>query len=872
MKINKLLESKNTLKESKDTFSVRFNTRNGAILKSMSKSFDNYKDALNYAKNEDEDLGWAIEKNGECVTTGGYGGRNKYHTSWRPNQKSIKEEYGDIEDWDDTDDYDFEAEYNHALEEVTDQLDNYGEEEAAEYLYMNNHIYHGYKDKIAKELGIESEYRKWTTPESISINEDMSRDDMLKAITTATSHRQLRSVYDKDSLDKYVYECGADSIEELDTAEIKEFYNKIRDYLRKYEADMPFNLLDMFDLIDDNGNLKESIETLWQKGNQSIIKDGYGFGIDNGYNVNRFTIDNAGNVRYDNPPSKTMKAIVDRLVRQGKFNNPNYSDNAKFVGNTLKYGRGVEESFEKEGGPFWYFTKHGLGPGMLPKGVNVVDTVEDDNFGTYIALDKVLSTRELKDYELRERKPNMKEDVSYEWKPNTSFKHIKDIYEKVKANGYKYVNNEREEFMAAVKKADAKGYKPEQRRQIRDWHRDIWAHNRKTESYEGNYSDKFRNLIKKYEDEGTSPSGILNDIIRYCPEDALKDLWFDRGYARDFDMDELTEASSESVEGKPQYDVKKGEWVEYNICAKPGVKHIIPVEVAEDLGTEFYGWAWGEGYHKYQKSRIVGRIDMTDVDEIKKKYANKRVAESVTPSSIDFDDDTDGLSYYYDDELFNDNLENSPYTEIASKSVPDFDGFMTDYTMYMNINTGEYVFILGDKDIYTPEDGNFDWECETEEEAREWFDSYNGFEDDMDEAYEVDKVWGAVCSNRQDYMRKGLESGRIDPNVRYHKFGRDHSYIMGALRNNNKDMVKLLQDNGGTILDDERDEFDSRMNESAEQESPIIHKKSDGSYLIAASNGDGYVAFNKSDVCMGNISANNEVEAKNKFNANKFDE
>jgi hypothetical protein len=573
--------------------------------------------------------------------------------------------------------------------------------------------------------------------ESKSIKEDMSRDDMLKAITTATSHRQLRSIYDKDSLDKYVYECGADSIEELDTAEIKEFYNKIRDYLRKYESDMPFNLLDMFDLIDDNGNLKESIETLWQKGNQSIIKDGYGFGIDNGYNVNRFTIDNDGKVRYDNPPSKTMQSIVNRLVRQGKFNNPNYSDNAKYVGNTLKYGRGVKESFEKEGGPFWYFTKHGLGPGMLPKGVNVVDTVEDDNFGTYIALDKVLSTRELKDYELRERKPNMKEDVSYEWKPNTSFKHIKDIYEKVKANGYKYVNNEREEFMAAVKKADAKGYKPEQRRQIRDWHRDIWAHNRKTESYEGNYSDKFRNLIKKYEDGGTSPSGIINDIIRYCPEDALKDLWFDRGYARDFDkvdaaMDGFVQTQCASCGYSSQNDT---EW-----------------ELNEDTAVS---------------------------------------------SGYEFDDDTDDLSYYYDDELFNDNLENSPYTEISSKSVPDFDGFMTDYTMYMNINTGEYVFILGDKDIYTPEDGDFDWECETEEEAREWFDSYNGYDDDIDE---------------------------------------------------------------------------SIMNESDAQESPIIHKKSDGSYLVAASNGDGYVAFNKSDVCMGNISANNETEAKNKFNVNKFDE
>jgi rubrerythrin len=75
-------------------------------------------------------------------------------------------------------------------------------------------------------------------------------------------------------------------------------------------------------------------------------------------------------------------------------------------------------------------------------------------------------------------KQPLNEDVSKEWKPNTSFKHIKDIYNKVKANNYKYVNNEREEFMAAVRKADTKGYKPDECRQIKDWHRDIWSHNR----------------------------------------------------------------------------------------------------------------------------------------------------------------------------------------------------------------------------------------------------------------------------------------------------------------------------------------------------------------------------------------------------------
>ena len=208
------------------------------------------------------------------------------------------------------------------------------------------------------------------------------------------------------------------------------------------------------------------------------------------------------------------------------------------------------------------------------------------------------------------------------------------------------------------------------------------------------------------------------------------------------------------------------------------------------------------------------KIDMRKIKEpwhLKRAYAfevasqlinditqsNDGLIESVSSSSHEFDDDVDDLSYYYDDETFKDNLENSPYTEIASKSVTDSDGFITDYTMYMNINTGEYVFVFGDKDVYSPEDGYFDWECDTKEEAEEWFDSYNGFDDVNDDI---------------DWLGEDVEK------------------------------------------------------------SPIVHKKSDGSYMVANENGDGYVAYNKDDECVGNITANNENEAKNKFNSNQFDE
>ena len=70
------------------------------------------------------------------------------------------------------------------------------------------------------------------------------------------------------------------------------------------------------------------------------------------------------------------------------------------------------------------------------------------------------------------------------------------------------------------------------------------------------------------------------------------------------------------------------------------------------------------------------------------------------------------------------------FIEKAIKWVKDADGFLTDYTMYFDTETEEYVFVFGDKDIYLPENSDFDWQCETETEAWEWFDSYNGFEED----------------------------------------------------------------------------------------------------------------------------------------------
>lgn len=149
---------------------------------------------------------------------------------------------------------------------------------------------------------------------------------------------------------------------------------------------------------------------------------------------------------------------------------------------------------------------------------------------------RVDGVQELKDYIVRRYNKYFNEDVSYEWKPNTSFKHIKDIYNKVKANDYKFVNNEREEFMKAVHKAHDKGYKPEECRQIKDWWIDIHKHDTKNEDYSHfEFTSGSNPYIAKTKDEAERIKRSRGDSVRfvdsingidyYKVDDSEKDLF-----------------------------------------------------------------------------------------------------------------------------------------------------------------------------------------------------------------------------------------------------------------------------------------------------------------------------------------------------------
>lgn len=125
-------------------------------------------------------------------------------------------------------------------------------------------------------------------------------------------------------------------------------------------------------------------------------------------------------------------------------------------------------------------------------------------------------------------------------------------------------------------------------------------------------------------------------------------------------------------------------------------------------------------------------------------YKNKSPKEIALILKEDWDDaawhDTADQEQVDQPDYFPDGEKESEWIEMDSKSVRDSDGFLTDYTWYWRNNNGEdqYVFVFGDSDLYGPEDGYFDWECDSLEEAQEWFDSYVGpgdeDEDWMDES------------------------------------------------------------------------------------------------------------------------------------------
>lgn len=91
------------------------------------------------------------------------------------------------------------------------------------------------------------------------------------------------------------------------------------------------------------------------------------------------------------------------------------------------------------------------------------------------------------------------------------------------------------------------------------------------------------------------------------------------------------------------------------------------------------------------------------------------------------------------------NEDDSEWIKLNRKPVLDSDGFYTDYTLYTNGH--EYICMFGDEDLYGPDPDYADFSTDSEEEAMEWFDSYEGFEDEEDDDI-YDDIYD-ICSSEE---------------------------------------------------------------------------------------------------------------------------
>ena len=73
----------------------------------------------------------------------------------------------------------------------------------------------------------------------------------------------------------------------------------------------------------------------------------------------------------------------------------------------------------------------------------------------------------------------------------------------------------------------------------------------------------------------------------------------------------------------------------------------------------------------------------------------------------------------------------------------------------------------------------------------------------------IEKLWEAACSGDIEVLEKYYKTAE---NMRYFKFGKEHSLIMGAFRNNQWEIIDYLLSIKETITKDEKEEIQTELN------------------------------------------------------------
>ena len=189
-------------------------------------------------------------------------------------------------------------------------------------------------------------------------------------------------------------------------------------------------------------------------------------------------------------------------------------------------------------------------------------------------------------------------------------------------------------------------------------------------------------------------------------------------------------------------------------------------DTVETVDVEDPDYAGDEFYVAVDKSKEL--VKDYDVDHVEIVYT--------VEDNFDKHEDVE-YEYWTSGEEIEENLnEDYPdtvddrYYRIDIKHVKDSDGFLTDYTWWYDAATDQHIFIFGDSEVYTPEDSSPDWETDSEDTAREWWDNYVGpyEDDDLDEGLfnKLDAIESKVLSRNGVDALDEMSEEQLDKEIR----------------------------------------------------------------------------------------------------------
>lgn len=151
----------------------------------------------------------------------------------------------------------------------------------------------------------------------------------------------------------------------------------------------------------------------------------------------------------------------------------------------------------------------------------------------------------------------------------------------------------------------------------------------------------------------------------------------------------------------------------------------------KELLDEMEEYIYGES-DKFEKDIIENVLQSKSYSEKIKKEAEELLESATMEKQIATTDLQKEIekALSIDDTFIQDEGLESRWKLVKTKTVLD-DGLLTDYSWYKD-NEGHHVMILGDTDLYTPDNSSADWESDNEAEAKEWFANYEGSESEED--------------------------------------------------------------------------------------------------------------------------------------------